>query len=828
MSQELELYLFEIDQEQFHNEIVYYMYWPKEWRSFIESIKNGQFKYPLKSTSLGEKLRGIFPEIISIHSSQDVISGNKPWIVAKHPIDIKHLRLISLRWFAHQLKGTINELDENIQNGELKWNDGTVKELAQKMDKYQWLPSLYTHQFCQTKHHLIVDGQIDHWLTFHPVVFNDENECMSELLKDKDRHDYFSYVLRFKLITRGIENKPLLSVRAGIRRFFQKPVLKGKPLFQSWKRSASVLVSVQHPFLNVGNPIHSFAQLKVKSTRDQGEFSKWAKEHDNLFADVLLGETFQSDDLFTDPLSYMKGKGDVTAFIVYNDNVFKNNYAPNVLKGVGLPEKNALMNIVKRFFTMLQPLKRLPEVPKPKPGLPNKRLPLIAPREINHVILEVWGSEELFEKVKTVLLTKKIDDQTIAISEFSGNRFILNTVENEVILEVRRLDPSRFTCELEFEKYKEKASFRRIKEIEKELDPAEELEVPVIALIEIDEEWKQGTDPKQAVRIGFRSTGRITQFIYPLNNEEDANDNRVLNSIIDLLADTGFLRYNWLKFKPMGVILSLSLLKIDNNKFIPVLSKIENQLLTFKPFGNDKWYSQHEALLSINRAIPIKSNDESKGALKRFLVNEIMDTLKTTDQDVYLLLNASLRNKWMVQMKNGNLHKETILSFDERLENEKRLKVIRINTTSDVPQYRIIKNGNEEDVNKNQGLFRDALGIYYSVGERPDTFPRVANAATKFKLPRKQLLQQQAVEIIPLGVADENERDLMAYMVHSLRKMNITYKQHVQQPFPIHRTKSLLKYHNEINENMYYEDEFEESIIVVAENDQLEFVVEKL
>lgn len=49
----------------------------------------------------------------------------------------------------------------------------------------------------------------------------------------------------------------------------------------------------------------------------------------------------------------------------------------------------------------------------------------------------------------------------------------------------------------------------------------------------------------------------------------------------------------------------------------------------------------------------------------------------------------------------------------------------------------------------------------------------------------KLLLQQRAVECIPLGPLNENERDDLVYLVDQLRRVGLTFDTHTIDPYPI-------------------------------------------
>jgi len=156
---------------------------------------------------------------------------------------------------------------------------------------------------------------------------------------------------------------------------------------------------------------------------------------------------------------------------------------------------------------------------------------------------------------------------------------------------------------------------------------------------------------------------------------------------------------------------------------------------------------------------------------------------------IIVLADARLRN-WWDAFKNGDIAlAKSPLNFDS-LANYSRVKVVRVNTTEELPQYRINPQG-QEKVNRYSGLFLEPNGIYYSVSSRPDTMKGTALEGQKFMSPNKQYLHQRLVELIPLGCADVEERNRLADLVYQMRRLTIAYDAHTVMPYPLHILNSL-------------------------------------
>src|SRR5690606_3860249 len=146
-------------------------------------------------------------------------------------------------------------------------------------------------------------------------------------------------------------------------------------------------------------------------------------------------------------------------------------------------------------------------------------------------------------------------------------------------------------------------------------------------------------------------------------------------------------------------------------------------------------------------------------------INEI---LEQTNDNILILFDAPIRH-WWKDVRNGDLKLDKVPIKLDNLENMERVRVVRINQTDEIPQYRINPKG-EVKVNHCKGLFRDSAGIYYSVGSRSDNMMSTAIAEQKYYSPRKQFLHRRLVELIPLGTEDVQEREDLAVIVEQLRE----------------------------------------------------------
>lgn len=870
----MQLFELEVKEEVFYDEVVHLMYMPESWRNYLKDQtyteessshkgkRSNEFRLAFKVESLGMKLQSIFPEIINVAVDYRFVETDLPWIVSTEKISESLIKRLTLGWLASTKKCAVSELPEALKMVELSWStvrfgEITTDSTQKYINKYQWLPALAAIKFC-AKPRIVDLGQgIIKEFQFYHTVFNGKHECVTEPYMKSDGYDPFSYVLRVSLENRGGDaNRMLLSVSVGRRRYLKDPKInidkKTKELacYLKDKHACSVLVSVRHPEIDQNTKSFSRLQIERFVDKDKGTFTRWKTAMDNLYWDILYGEGFDADMLLTQPIAYLKGKGEITAWVV-NHNSFRN--AGNRVKaGLGISEKRGLFNAFEEVLAEYD-MKSLPAIMEiTGDRMNNQRLPIISPKD-QDIIIEVYSSEEMFEAMKKAYtkLHKFIDiipkgGEGVAIfkRQISDDIYELNS-DKVVTVEFVRRDPEGIVSELEIGTYSADIAYSKLVErIKKKLGSNTSYCVKkTLALIEINgkDSWRDGADPKAAIRDAMKQSGRLSQFIEPLTvigdhsepisveSDEDkgskADVGRMVNALLDLLNDTGFLSHNVTKLNSSKPILSFNVLK-EGKDHLPVVSKMDGTEVMIKMLGVDTWIPLGDAPFHLGSVKMLKQPqryNNSSAVFKAFVTQVIENELACDDRQVVVMMHAKLRKGWLDVLQNPRIQYEVVPYLNERLANESRIQFIRINTTQDVPQYRIFKPDNEEQPMKASGIFRDPLGIYYGVGGRPNAWQGSRVTDIKYTSPSKLLLQQRAVECIPLGPLNENERDELVYLVDQLRRVGLTFDTHTVDPYPIKVLNILSKYLTGKEE--FYDDGFEDEVEVEEEFDEIPVVV---
>lgn len=811
-----------VDKNSLPDVPLYYLPLPEKWISFLAPYVMNEKNIPkFQLSSLEKKLFSVFPDLVSINSIYRELKEHKPWIIAVKTISIEWIKNVCKSWFQFICEKNSIQLPADLFDVQWEWSSLEIGDyLEDNSYKYSLIPGVFAHQFCkETVHINVTDMDLD----FYPVHTGSVRECMSEPIETK-HGDFYSYVIRLQLKNRaGQTDKNYLTVKTVIRRFQMDPLIKDGKCYLPAKRKASLFIALDNLYEEKKGQIY----VRLKVARSKGEtFTKWQDSIEQVFLDhIMQGSTFSTDELLKNPRKYADGTYCYKVFMVYSQQTVKVSNI-KVKPGAGMMERRELFHKFKDCFPNLIPLTFAKEV---KLSNMNSNLMPWIHLQKEELRLEVWSEDKnLFQQ--SIKVIREIFENQLEEEEINGERILLqsdqDTGETIMTLRVVSHDSGDIVSELNNDSEQEKE--QKIRFIQKTLKKAHK-ENPIMSLIEIKAFEKISDDarlkdPKKTLRLGMAATGRITQFIHPL--EEDEGNFRIKNALLDLFMDRGFFKDNWKKLNPEGHFIGINIVHVNQIKgksfyksFLPILSWVHDGKVFLKKYGDAQWLPLENALVSIDRANLKNSliNKPNPQVLKAFLKNEIGAIIRHTEGKVYLFADASLRRHWWYEIQNGKIEQDVLSLFDGLIGKE-RIRLIRINTTEDVPYYDLMK-GNEIKIST--GLFKDDCGVYYSVGLRPDTM-RAAKSAVKAKTPTKVLAKQLPVEMMPLGCLDDEERDRVVELSHHLRRVNLTYEKHTKLPFPLQRIKAIEKYLDSVENE--YEYDHEDILCEMEEVEEIEEV----
>ncbi|MCA0757012.1 DUF3962 domain-containing protein [Paenibacillus sp. N4] len=797
----LQLYAFDTDLSKWENEMIYQLEMPSVWKAFILQFQRDEIKrdkgLAIKVKPLGIKLQSIFPHIVWINH-QFYLDSAKPWIIATKPIPVDLIIAIAQGWFLQIAKNNAIQLTAEIDTSSVQWKEKSIGEALERDNRliYSLFPAVVAHRFCQTDKILnlnVNDTPIP--LQFSQVYASGHAECMSRPITISS--GTFSYVVRFRLKTRGGEgDRHLLLVSSGIRRFVTEPqdtrYIKGGI-------NSTILVSLDNPFYRRGEAdIRSYASLSFRRDGNEAPYTRWSTGLDQLFFDVLWGKSFQSEDILTDPENYGENQNP-HVLIVHNTRLFDPLWLES---GISIEEKMRFYEMVRYELQEWSSLDSLSLVSKPvrsqKKQLKVAYPPALLCSHEKDLVLEVWGPQQLFDEVIVALREKKYNGLHIVHEDDSG-QFKLNSpsANNLIIKKCDRLD---YVDSLEQEQHGNLAYEHRARKIAQNLKRPIESEEITLSLIEIlrKDKWDKGKDPKQAVREGFRRAGRLTQFIYSSDSEKKSKRNksdesnykhRVFNAILDLLGDAGIVELK--TAATLGEerpVLAYDIIQLDRGIY-PVLTKLEYGALYVKGRGMDEWRSLQQVVFECEAFDPIpKLNEQGKLEVARWF-DEQLRKERLQGREIIVLVAADLRSKGLVGMQNGKINSNYNPPLSPWIELDNGITFIRINSTDEVPAYGF------EPMSFSTGVYSDGTsGLYYGVGAKAKTQKGLAKIMTKLYNPSVAFQQPRVVEYMPLGEMEVEERNRLAWMVHSLRELCITFESTSALPYPLKMMATIKKY----------------------------------
>ncbi|RKF52365.1 translation initiation inhibitor [Bacillus wiedmannii] len=791
--EKLKLLTFENITEPLLNESVSFIYFPIEWLDIVE-IHYKTFLLTSKLKRLNERLYDMFSDILFIQHNPYVLNENTPWIVSKEPIRTEQLDYIFQSWYEIIHDWKPNKL---IESPKYEWHYDLISNLTVLHDNEiysKWVPALISHIFCEQPVRLENINEED--IYFSPLRSQNICEAMSEPIKDEKTQDYFAYVYRFECITRGGENIPLLNVSIGIRRFYQEYNHPDIPLLLRRKRG---MILISTPEITSNNKKLRFVKLKVQQATNG---IKWIKIFRNLKDDFRIGGEVELEHILQYPKDYMLGVN-IRVLLPYNERIYKVQ-GTKIKPGIKVMDREYLFKGFQQKFSYF---KLLPECNKLVTNNENELFPLIAPKGLETITLEIW-SEKIQLEVEQALL-----ESEIVLAQIGESSYVLNA-DSPVLLKIVRYNIEKVLQNPYKMQYCQKYKINLVENVMKAVyATAGERNDTTLALIAMENcDGREKIDPKQIVREGFARTNRISAFIN-LFIGQSVTRKTIINCILSLLEQKGFLKRSWNKINLPCIYVNLSIERISKFDFLPIISQIKGKEISYKLYGNTEWQTIDRLLLNINKHkafLPQPSKRNDMGIQFKQFVSEtltgILQHAKERNEQVYFIIDANLRKHWIKELQNKRIDIDTFPDIVPDVLKVPNLNIIRINTSFDVPKY-----GAKEcdDVLDGTSLYVDKKGMYYSTGE--------------YLFNGCETLQRYILEMLPFGVKP-GERDYIAKMIHYMCcNSSMLLEKDVHMTYSMHMAKVIKGYMTDIDAREFkeFDDELDVDIIKGEKKDSI-------
>ncbi|PEC82363.1 hypothetical protein COJ18_19820 [Bacillus cereus] len=493
----------------------------------------------------------------------------------------------------------------------------------------------------------------------------------------------------------------------------------------------------------------------------------------------------------------------IRVLLPYNERIYKVQ-GTKIKPGIKVKEREDLfIGFQQKFsyFTILPECKRIATNDE------NELFPLIAPKGLETITLEIW-SEKISMEVEQALF-----ESEIVIAQIGESSYVLNA-DSPVLLKIVRYHIEKVLQNPYKMQYCQKYKINLVEDVMKAVyATAGERNDATLALIAMKNcDGREKIDPKQIVREGFARTNRISAFIN-LFIGQSVSRNTIINCILSLLEQRGFLKRSWNKINLPCTYVNLSIERISKFDFLPIISQIKGKEISYKLYGNTEWQTIDRLLLNINKHntfLPQPSKRNDMGIqFKQFVsetLTEILQYAKEQNGQVYFIIDANVRKHWIKELQNKKIDIDTFPEIVPDVLKVPNLNIIRINTSFDVPKYGAIEC---DDVLDSTGLYIDQKGMYYSTGE--------------YSFNGSEALQRYILEILPLGVKAV-ERNYIAKMVHYMCcNSSMLLEKNIHMPYSMHMAKVIKSYMTDIDAREFkeFDDELDVDIMKIEKKDSI-------
>ncbi|GMR66506.1 hypothetical protein BAC7755_31760 [Bacillus sp. MN7755] len=562
------------------------------------------------------------------------------------------------------------------------------------------------------------------------------------------------------------------------------------------------MVLISTPEFASNNKKSRFVKLKVQQATNG---IKWIKIFRNLKEDFHIGGEVELEHILQYPKDYMLG-ANIRVLLPYNEKIYKVQ-GTKIKPGIKVKEREYLFKGFQQKFSYFR---LLPECKRIAINNENELFPLIAPKGLETITLEIW-SEKISMEVEQALF-----ESEIVIAQIGESSYVLNA-DSPVLLKIVRYNIEKVLQNPYKMQYCQKYKTNLVEDVMKAVyATAGKCNDAALALIAMKNcDGREKIDPKQIVREGFARTNRISAFIN-LFVGQNVSRKTIINCILSLLEQRGFLKRSWNKINLPCTYVNLSIERISKFDFLPIISQIKGKEISYKLYGNTEWQTIDRLLLNINKHnifLPQPSKRNDMGIQFKQFVSEtltgILQYAKEQNEQVYFIIDASLRKHWIKELQNNKIDIDTFPEIVPDVLKVPNLNIIRINTSFDVPKYGAIEC---DDVLDCTSLYVDPKGMYYSTGE--------------YSFNGSETLQRYILEILPLGVKAV-EKNYIAKMVHYMCcNSSMLLEKNIHMPYSMHMAKVIKSYMTDIDAREFkeFDDELDVDIMKIEKKDSIMFL----
>lgn len=854
----------------------YQLHFPEEWKRVLRELQaeatgRDSSSVRLPMTTLNAALRALVPDLIYIAYDADKKEQKpmspRPWLYSETEIDPEVLIIIIHSWIRVTFSKTPIESRQtaiaSIRAKDLVWKKEPI-DLAQwttrdngtatptRGDTFVLLPHLVAAQLSQPGVSLAYGAE---QLRFRRAPLSSGKqgaELVSwppiEYERAKKRW-YYSIIMTFTVQTVPFQSYPVIYCEIGVRRW------AGLPIKDLRRGNTSVYLLTSVPWIRGlhYSPCFSVAPLEKlftvsQDTQQQKTYTRtlhWGNSLTELIHDIQLQAHIpEPEALIGNPEGFLnlEGKQAVTAAVVYRYGMTPVHGAkPGLMPGDrrDLAEKIAQFVSPTLLFTdapkkVQYVFKKLSNPFFTKEAFAERR------RQITQAVgdvltLEIWHQPD---GVENILVRTICDELGLTLPDTDADTHTWATKELTVTIQKHSLGSMGEPLIIESTKGRRRerlhaAITQRIKDVEKQLAIVPSLGAHAAFIELADAQGFRGdTDPKYALRLGFASCGRVTQFITPPGDERDDVDNRARQAFLDLLRQSGVClqlpqalpmpkmaklagnRIEQVQPQQAGRIHYAAVWSIRQNasashtrkqQWLPVLVHIspEGQIRAISP-GMPEWESYSRALQAI-------ATQQIKGGypctpqqMLAFIKEKIEEDIAPLGETLILCHAQNIRAIWPWIGNNQIAHEG--IAFGGASQSAitlPGLHIVRIRGGDAETPECYAQNGTK--VGFARGLFRMGEQVFASTHSNPPQF-KIRRSLSK--APRSGEIAQAAATaawnpgLYELTVITDARHEAWqwAALTHELRQASLHYAEATSLPFPLHLAKGIEQYSSPLNE----------------------------
>lgn len=847
---EIELLSFVPTDDLLNREQEYYVIgFPQRWREALNAVVSSatdRRQNRIQIKALNSLIQSIYPEVVTAYKrAHHAKSPN--WLLATHPLQPREeIFPLVVAWLREFYEDYFEELYDALHLGleDMDWQTHSIESLRWgtnhsgtallSRDNVQ-LPQILAHivasQLSRTD--IVLPHGTNRLHTFHVLAGGNgghQTELISWPPQWYENHPY-SAVLKWKIVTRPWDGRPLALCHYGVRRWHWRSQL-------AQSERSTLAFQPRGIRRTIDGYSNYFATAKIRSQRyenRQWRFRWDTEAYGDLIESYISDNNFSLDAFWETPTAWM---GDIlnqaNLALFYNHAAAVKSYhyvTPGVTAVDRAYMRDALEDVLEGF--------RVEES--------CTRVPYRAPQETHLFSNYPKGKDELAQRQKQIrervvsnteqenlqweihYQTDETRDGLVEALEFILGLEANARSENVIQYETEELAITlRLIRQTEiFSRLGDQGADARISLIMTSLSSIQGDFPYAVCLVELDNMRGQRGDPKTAIRQGFARTRRLTQFITPKNsssgkpdllddeefegdeieeNEEPTNwEESARKSVVDCLRQLGV-------YGPIPTNARLGEVYLVGSHFLREMGRNGRNYTNLFPVqvvvppapGNspmmvfipsvDGYLSYPEALLYLaNEAPPSISGEEAIVFMKGIFRDELLDV-----KSIVLVDAVRSRSVWRA-IQDGRIEPDVVfLEPSVRASQYLGLTFVRLRRGYEIPQY--FARRDKDNISSPQGIFKihavpDSRG-YYSLQSKPRSQGR--KVSFTFRAgddPGKRSYTPNLLEIIEFAGVEEGVESSIAAVIHKSRLSSATYADATKWPMPIHYADKMEEYY---------------------------------